>query len=119
MGALVHNVGSSGNLRKTFDNLDQDNSGFIDKTELSALLKELEIPAGETDVKMALATMDTSKDDKISFEEFKNWFKQAETRINNQIAEAFQQIDSDHNGFIEKENLELVINKLGAENQKY
>lgn len=60
----------TGNLKDTFSKIDKDNSGFVDKSELVQLLKELEIPYGEADVKAALQSIDTSNDQRISFEEF-------------------------------------------------
>jgi len=102
-----------GELQKNFADFDLDSSGFIDKQELTNLLAKLEIPCSEADVKQALDSMDTSHDHKISFEEFKDWFEKAETKINNQIAEAFNEIDSDHNGYIEKQNMEDLIKSLG------
>lgn len=103
----------TGNLKDTFSKIDKDNSGFVDKSELVQLLKELEIPYGEADVKAALQSIDTSNDQRISFEEFSVWYGRAETKINNQIAEAFAEIDTDNNGFIERANLEVLITKLG------
>jgi len=103
----------TGDLKDTFAKIDKDNSGFIDKTELTLLLKELEIPYGDADVKSAISTIDTSSDNKISFEEFSVWYARAETKIDNQIAEAFAAIDTDKNGFIERANLEVLIKSLG------
>jgi len=111
--AVVSRIHVGGNLRETFNKIDKDGSGFIDTGELILLLKELEIPHGDSDVTSALETIDTSHDGKISFEEFSVWYGKAETKINNQIADAFAEIDSDGNGFIEKANLDSLINKLG------
>merc|ERR1711865_107511 len=63
--------------------------------------------------KSAIPTIDTSSDNKISFEEFSVWCARAETKIDNQIAEAFAAIDTDKNGFIERANLEVLIKSLG------
>ena len=41
------------------------------------------------------------------------WYDAAETKINNQVAAAFAEIDSDESGFIERKELETLMTKLG------
>jgi len=102
-----------GDVKGTFQKIDKDDSGFVDKTELVQLMTELEIPHEKKDVESALKIMDTSKDNQISFDEFQAWYGAAETKINTAIAAAFNEIDKDGNGFIHKEELEELMKACG------
>ena len=59
---------------QTFKEYDKDNSGFIDKAELGALLKTLFAKSGlnldESATAYYLQKFDTSQDGKISLQEF-------------------------------------------------
>lgn len=60
--------------RNAFAKLDTDESGFIDEKELRSALRMLGEYLDEDEVKACLAAVDTSKDGKISLEEFTAWF---------------------------------------------
>lgn len=59
---------------KLFKEFDKDNSGFIDASEVRALLesmyKSLEMEVTEADVTDFVKAFDKSKDGKISYKEF-------------------------------------------------
>ena len=61
-------------LRKVFDSFDKDKSGFIDISEIKAMSKELGHEINDTDVQNIFSQIDTNKDGKISFDEFKVWW---------------------------------------------
>jgi len=110
---VIHVGNMKGNVQETFNKIDADSSGFIDVKELDQLLKELNIPHKPEDVKIALKEIDSDNDKTISLSEFEAWYGKAETTINKLIADAFDEIDVDNNGFIEKENLEELMKKMG------
>lgn len=66
--------------REAFGQVDTDNSGFIEKSELMAAMgffteKMGTSPPNDNDVQEVLKTLDSSEDAKISLEEFTKFFK--------------------------------------------
>jgi len=55
-------------MKKEFDTIDVDKSGFIDPTDIQKLLGAW-VPLQY--VKQAIAAVDTNKDGKLSFDEYK------------------------------------------------
>ena len=58
-------------LAEAFDFFDVDGSGFLERKELIELLKE-----SEADTSTLLQQIDTNNDEKISKQEFLDYFKQ-------------------------------------------
>ena len=57
-------------LRRCFDMLDTDNSGFISKGELRTALKLVGLDASHDHVDSMMSTMDTDHDGRVSFDEY-------------------------------------------------
>ena len=57
-------------MKKTFDSIDTDNSGFIDMNELTNIASALGHSLAESELKVVFDELDENKDQKISFEEF-------------------------------------------------
>jgi len=58
-------------LRRAFRFFDADNSGFIDRQELSSMLSKLRLaPPSEAALEAAFQAADTNGDNQISFTEF-------------------------------------------------
>ena len=62
-------------MKKTFDSIDTDNSGFIDMDELSNLSKALGHDLTPQELDIVFEELDENKDRKISFAEFTTWWK--------------------------------------------
>lgn len=62
-------------MKKTFDSIDKDNSGYIDMDELTNLSKQLGHDLAEEELKVVFDELDENGDHKISFEEFSKWWK--------------------------------------------
>jgi len=59
-------------LRRAFDIFDADNSGFIDREELKAVMAKLMgAPLSEEELDAMMKEADTNSDGLVSFEEFK------------------------------------------------
>lgn len=103
-----------GDARKTFNRIDQDGSGYIEKSELSKIFNDLGIEnATEEDIGAALGDMDTSADSKISFEEFDKWYSQSKVKISEEVRRVFDSIDEEKNGCIEKHNIAHLMKQFG------
>ena len=57
-----------------FKSFDRDNSGSIDKAELSRLLEALGQEVGEDELAVALEVIDSNHSGRISWDEFKAWW---------------------------------------------
>lgn len=62
-------------MKKTFDSIDTDGSGYVDMNELTNLSKTLGHELTEAELKQVMEEMDENKDQKISYKEFTKWFK--------------------------------------------
>ncbi|MFT3708174.1 MAG: EF-hand domain-containing protein [Archangium sp.] len=58
-----------------FKSFDRDNSGSIDRAELSRLLEALGQLPNEDELNVALAVIDANNSGRISWEEFKSWWQ--------------------------------------------
>ncbi len=66
--------------RVMFDKYDEDQSGFISSTELDFLCRDLGSNLTETEIGMAMRTLDKSGDGKISYDEFHGWWSKGASR---------------------------------------
>jgi hypothetical protein len=62
-------------IKRVFTSFDADNSGFIDSNELQSVSRELGKELTEEELKQVLNELDENRDGKISYEEFRNWWK--------------------------------------------
>jgi hypothetical protein len=63
-------------IHQTFDLIDTDGNGTLDRNELKALLQTLEPHCSDTDVQDAMEAMHQNGPvEEIPFEEFENWYK--------------------------------------------
>lgn len=62
-------------MKKTFDSIDTDGSGFIDMNELVGLCQTLSHKLSDAELKVVFDELDENKDQKISYPEFVKWWK--------------------------------------------
>lgn len=62
-------------IKETFTRMDLSGDGYIDKSELGGLLRELGQEPTKQDIVSVLFQIDTSKDGKISQEEFMAYYR--------------------------------------------
>lgn len=61
-------------VKKAFDKFDKDQSGAIDKVELSALCEELGDKLNEKQLEAAMDDLDMNEDGVIDMSEFSRWY---------------------------------------------
>jgi len=98
-----------GDVKATFRQVDTDNSGFIDKAELRAVLQKLGGDVSEEEVEKCYAELDENDDGQIDFEEFSRWYLKSENRIESDVESLFNKFDHDNNGHIEIDELENLV----------
>jgi Ca2+-binding EF-hand superfamily protein len=62
-------------VKKMFDLVDKDGSGYIDRKELETLMKSLSKNFSRTEVNEGFARVDTDLSGRIEFNEFYEWYK--------------------------------------------
>jgi K+-dependent Na+/Ca+ exchanger-like protein len=99
----------AGDVEETFKKIDANNSGYIEKDELSLMLEALGSQPNEALVGDVLAAIDTDNDGKINLEEFTSWYIRSETRILDELRSAFEEADSDHDGQINQDEVKAIL----------
>lgn len=100
-------------LEFLYGKLDMDRSGTLDKAEVKHLLESLGTPTTHAEMDQVMAELDSSGDDTVDFQEFKNWWerRQYETREHQdrELDDLFATVDKDHSGQIDwAEFLQLI-----------
>ena len=62
-------------VRRLFDIIDKDGSGYIDKNEVEELLKLLNRKSDKSTIDEGFAKLDTDKSGTLDFEKFYEWYK--------------------------------------------
>lgn len=97
-------------LKPTFDKLDKDHNGKINKEETKVFMEDIAI--NPIFVKLVFELCDTDKDGEITFEEFGPYFKllhdldQDPSCIYRTI---FEKYDTDHNGLLDKNEVRELL----------
>ena len=126
-------------LRETFDRLDTDGSGALDKQEVAKLAAELGEKLasvfGSKKLDEAFAEMDPDNDGEVSFEEFTGWWKEKHdpplvsqpafdqvyhdlvderaAKEKRKIREMFDRLDTDGSGALDKKEVGKLAAELG------
>lgn len=91
---------------ETFQELDQDGSGYLDFSEVQAGLQNMGYPSNYAfDV---FVSMNQSKDNQVSFEDFKAWVRTKDA----DMRELFDGVDKDGSGQIDLNELKLMLYHL-------
>ena len=98
---------------KAFKQVDRDESGAIPLLLLNKLLKAAGEIISEDEIDSALEYMKKDKEeDSFTFEEFKKFLRIVECP--ERILEAFKSIDRDKNGYLDKDELYIMMSNLGG-----
>eukprot|EP00731_Ephydatia_muelleri_P024676 Em0016g947a len=98
-------------LREIFDNLDKDKDGKLGSAELSEGFRQLGVPNAVHSTKDFLGKGDTNKDDLMDFAEFTRYCLANEQKL----WSVFQQLDKNHDGEIDAEEVKLSLKMLGLD----
>jgi len=109
--AIVSRI--AGDVRETFNKLDANGDGHIDGKELEQLLRKLGSSPTPEDIQHILSTIDQDHDRKINFSEFAKWYIGSEERLQSQVHSAFNELDSNKSGSIDREKLRNLLLRLG------
>lgn len=114
--AGVHIVARmKGDIKATFKQVDTDNSGFIDKEELQAVLQKLGGKVTDEEVEACYSELDENADGKIDYNEFKAWYLRSETKIKKDVTALFKRFDHNGDGNISVSELEELVKACNGE----
>lgn len=66
---------SSSQLKEAFDEFDKDKNGYMSLDEIVKLSSKLGVKVAKRDLEALFHSIDTDKDNKLSFEEFLAWYR--------------------------------------------
>mmetsp|Transcript_17659 Transcript_17659/g.27765 ORF Transcript_17659/g.27765 Transcript_17659/m.27765 type:complete len:740 (+) Transcript_17659:2196-4415(+) len=103
-----------GNVEDTFNQLDTDGNGYLDRDELKALLDTLfkndtgtvnnQAPNSPADAELMVddlfKALDIDQDGKINFNEFSIWYLKSEERIMSELQYIFNKVNESQSGFL-------------------
>jgi len=96
-------------VRETFDRLDQNGDQKLDLKELGELLKGIDFPFDEEEVKKLMKELDKDNNGTVDYTEFATWYIGSEKRIKRDINNLFQKYDRDKNGELGKCEIQLLL----------
>jgi len=104
----------SGDVRETFDELDENGDGQIDKKELGKLFIGLGLRSTDEDIDKLMELLDVDNDGWINFTEFTTWYIGSESRVFKEMQEFFSQYDTDNSGSLDKAETRVMLNTVNA-----
>jgi len=114
--AGVHIVARmKGDMKATFQQVDKDGSGHIDKAELKEVLQKLGGAVSDEEVDACFEDLDENGDGMIKFDEFSAWYMKSETKIKKDVTGLFKRFDKNGDGNIELKELEALITACNGE----
>jgi solute carrier family 25 phosphate transporter 23/24/25/41 len=98
-------------LEKLWRKLDPKGTGELDLTALKAAFKRIDHPMKNADsmLKRILERLDTNKDGKVQYEEFRVFIRHAEA----QLLDLFRTIDHDKDGRLDRRELQEAFRLAG------
>ncbi len=122
-------------LRRIFEELDEDGSGELDRDEVRSMVTQLGMDASEKDVDAAMSAMDADGGGTVDFEEFCAWWRSrpsetdsmadrmtermqslqgADPVLEQHVLYVFELIDADNSGRLDREEVRAAAKRLGA-----
>eukprot|EP01084_Bolivina_argentea_P277047 472850_1 len=108
-----------GETRETFNAIDTDSNGHIDRAELRRVLHELgEDVTDETAADDCFDQIDTDHNGEISYAEFEQWYLASQMRITSDIRSIFSQFDADDDECIDCDELLALLQTIHPDGAK-
>lgn len=94
-----------GDAQATFNSIDQDGNGTIDKQEFRSCLKRLGRHVTDAEVAECFGLIDTDKSGTIDFKEFSHWYVTSQWKIKQDVEHIFNRFDNDEDGMIDTDEI--------------
>ena len=101
--------------RELFEEIDDDQNGFLDKLEVAVLCAKLGSALPVDVLEAAMDEMDRAGNNEVTFEEFDVWWseKTATERRHRQLKDAFDVVDDRGTGCATKVQIQKILRRLG------
>jgi len=103
-----------GTTRETFNAIDRDGNGFIDRQELKEVLRSLGEQFNDKDLAVCFSEIDENGDGQISFMEFERWYLASSLRMRSDIKSIFLQFDDNGDGHIDCHELRTLLRAMNS-----
>merc|ERR1712228_1004920 len=107
-----------GETKETFDAIDTDGNGFIDRDELKKVLFNLGEEVHDVDITECFDEIDTDKNGEISYAEFEHWYLASKMRMTTDIKRIFDQFDDNGDKHIDCDELRALLEAMNDDNEK-
>ena len=107
-----------GETKETFDAIDINGDGHIDREELQKVLYNLGEKVNDIDVTECFDEIDTDGNGEISFQEFEHWYLASKLRITTDIKKIFIQFDNNDDKHIDCHELRALLTAMNDENRE-
>lgn len=106
----------AGTVEQTFQMIDVDGNGVLDKGEIEKVLANLGVHQGvlKKDVKTLMETADLDNDGVVSLPEFKYWYLAQKLRLKTRIEKLFDDYDQEKCGFITKSEFTALLTHVNG-----
>lgn len=102
-----------GNVEATFRQIDRDDNGFLDVTELGSLLEAIGAKHDHEHVVQAAKHIARNGNGQITFDDFSKWYMGSEVRMEVSTRRVFDQFDVDGSGYVDKQEVKGMMKSLG------
>jgi calcium-dependent protein kinase len=103
-------------LKKEFEKIDTDNSGYINAEELFEAMKKSNIKVPITEINRIIEEIDFKGNNQINYSEFIAATLQTKKILNNsRLMIIFKEFDVDNSGYITRDNLMEAFKRLGKD----
>merc|ERR1712137_341377 len=99
-------------ITEAFIMCDTDGSNDIDFEEIRTMFKKLKTDLPDAEIKLMMQAVDLDKNGKISFDEFLLMMVKAQDP-NGELLDAFNEFDTDRNGFIDVHEIQQAMGRAG------
>jgi sodium/potassium/calcium exchanger 2 len=107
----------AGDVDETFDMLDKDKDGMLDITEMQAFLNSGELKVEKSKDVVKTLVRKIGGGNTISKDQFENWYKSSEVRIQLQLEDIFHRFDGNNDCRLDGDELRNVLKQMDAKKQ--
>ena len=104
----------TGDVKETFDKIDENGNGKIEEGELEVLLRKLGTEPRPGELAEIMKEIDNDNDGVINFQEFTVWYIGSEERLKGEVKTIFDELDTNKSGSVGKEQLRDLLLRLGS-----